>query len=244
MAWASISGRAKTSPSNPQAHAICDRCGFRYNHVNLKWQFDWAGASLINKRILVCDSCYDKPQEQLRAIIVPADPVPIINPRVEAYIDDETNYLTTSGPLVVDQRTNIPIPSTTIIVDENGNAQTMQPIGAPVGLDGNSQVPLIGNVEYGRKLPTLSISSNGTTVVTVTCSSVHGLSTDDQVSVEGITNSKAAGAYSIKVTTATAFTYETNSAITAGSLITGSTRIITILVGLPYGYTQIPQVGP
>ncbi len=41
MCYASRSGRASTNASNPQAHAICDRCGFRYNHVNLKWQYDW-----------------------------------------------------------------------------------------------------------------------------------------------------------------------------------------------------------
>lgn len=101
MGYASLSGRAKTSPSNPRAHAICDRCGFRYNHYTLRWQMDWAGASLINKRLLVCDRCYDEPQQQLRAIIIPADPVPIINPRPEAFVDAETDYRVTSGQYLV-----------------------------------------------------------------------------------------------------------------------------------------------
>ena len=81
MAYASRAGRARTRASAPQAHAICDRCGFRYNHVDLKFQFDWAGDQLQNFRILVCDRCLDTPQDQNRAIVVPADPVPILNPR-------------------------------------------------------------------------------------------------------------------------------------------------------------------
>ena len=96
MGYASQAGRARTSSKNPQAHAICDKCGFRYNHVDLAWQFDWGGASLINKRILVCQPCNDIPQNQLRAIVLPADPVPVMNPRTEPYASDETDYTVTS----------------------------------------------------------------------------------------------------------------------------------------------------
>lgn len=83
MAYASISGRAYTSMSDPRAFAVCDRCGIWYNHYKLTWQYDWAGQSLVNKRILVCPTCLDRPQQQLRAIVLPADPVPIIQPRPE-----------------------------------------------------------------------------------------------------------------------------------------------------------------
>lgn len=100
MGYASRSGRAVTSSRNPRAHAICDRCGFRYNHDRLRFQMDWAGASMVNKRILVCESCYDMPQEQLRAIVLPADPMPIANPRVENFIQAETNYRVTSGQVL------------------------------------------------------------------------------------------------------------------------------------------------
>ncbi len=77
--------RAAVSRSRPRAHAICDRCGFRYNHDELQWQHQWTGAKLQNLRILVCRSCLDIPQEQLRTIILPADPVPIKDPRPENY---------------------------------------------------------------------------------------------------------------------------------------------------------------
>lgn len=96
MGYASKAGRARVSSRNPQAQAVCDRCGIWHNHVNLQWQFDWAGASLINKRILVCERCLDVPQEQLRAIVLPQDPVQINNPRTEWFIQDETNFRQTS----------------------------------------------------------------------------------------------------------------------------------------------------
>lgn len=97
MGYASQSGRARTSSRNPQAHAICDRCGFRYNHVDLRWQYDWRGASMQNIKLLVCDDCYDTPQQQLRSIVVPADPSPIINARTQDFVTAETNTRYTSG---------------------------------------------------------------------------------------------------------------------------------------------------
>ena len=45
---------------------------------------------MINKRILVCRRCLDRPQQQLRAIVIPADPVPIKNPRTEPFLADES----------------------------------------------------------------------------------------------------------------------------------------------------------
>jgi len=47
----------------------------------LRKQPEWRGCSLMVKNILVCDKCYDKPNEQLRTIFIPADPVPIRDPR-------------------------------------------------------------------------------------------------------------------------------------------------------------------
>lgn len=82
-----LTGRARVSATRPEAHAICDRCGFRYNHSDLGWQFQWRGTSLQNIRQLVCQPCLDKPQEQLRVIILPMDPVPIMNARPENYVN-------------------------------------------------------------------------------------------------------------------------------------------------------------
>lgn len=80
-------GRAVSDPNRPRAHAICDRCGFRYNHDQLKWQYDWRGTKMQNLRWLVCDTCYDQPQQNgQRTILIPADPVPIMNARPEQYV--------------------------------------------------------------------------------------------------------------------------------------------------------------
>ena len=243
MGYASQAGRARTSPSNPQAHAICDRCGFRYNHADLMWQYDWRGAMLQNIKILVCKPCYDTPQEQLRSIVVPADPTPIINARVQDFAVAETNFSTVSEAPVVDQETGIPIPGTTTLVTEDGQQMTTQPYGPPVGLTQPAVPPLQGTKHYAVKLPVLSVTANGTTIISVTCSAVHNLTTNDQVSVEGVSNIGACGFYSVTVTSATAFTYEVAKPIAAGALLTSTTRIITASVGLPYGYTQIPQTG-
>lgn len=243
MSYASQSGRAKTSATNPQAHAICDRCGFRYNHAELKWQYDWRGAMIQNIRILVCDTCYDTPQEQLRSIVVPADPTPIVNARVQDFETAETNYQTVTAPSTIDPETGIPIPPSTTLVTQNGQQLTTQPYGQPVGLTQPAVMPLKGTTAYAVKLPLVSVSANGTNTITVTCSAVHNLTTNDQISVEGLSNTKACGFFSVTVTSATAFTYQTAQVVPSGPLLTSTTRIITASVGLPYGYTQIPQVG-
>lgn len=80
MGWARYT-HASVSMAHPRALGVCDRCGFVYNHDDLQWQYQWAGPKLQNLRILVCKSCLDEPQEQLRTIILPPDPIPISNPR-------------------------------------------------------------------------------------------------------------------------------------------------------------------
>lgn len=59
------------------------------NHQDLRWQWDWAGQKLVNKKILVSADELDKPQRQLGTFIMPPDPVPIMNARIERYDIDE-----------------------------------------------------------------------------------------------------------------------------------------------------------
>lgn len=93
-------GHVRVNSRSPLAAGICDRCSQAYNHADLRFQFDFRGELLMNTRILVCRSCYDKPQEQLRARILTPDPVPIYNARpepfavVNAISYDGTDYLT------------------------------------------------------------------------------------------------------------------------------------------------------
>lgn len=133
MAYASQAGRARTNPKAPQAHAICDRCGFRYNHVDLKWQYDWRGASLMNIRLLVCNTCYDEPQQQLRAIVVPADPVPIDQPRLQDFATAETNTRATSGQNTVNPITGIPVINGDTRITEDDKVRVTQQTGEPPG---------------------------------------------------------------------------------------------------------------
>lgn len=242
MAYASKAGRARTNASNPQAHAICDRCGFRYNHINLQWQFDWRGSALQNLRVLVCKRCNDTPDEQLRSIIIPPDPPPIINARVEPFtVDEAANFLTPTGSL---NRIGVPTYTSGTTITNGANTITYEPFGNPTGQTQAAQMPLVADNIYGVALPVLSMTSAGLAQVNVTCSSAHGLSTGSQVSVEGVTNSLAAGYFSVIVTTATAFTYAVYSAIPAGSVMTGGTLVKTANIGLPYGYTTVPLVPP
>jgi hypothetical protein len=97
-------GKAQVDATRPRAFGVCDRCGFLYNLKDLKWQFDFAGIGLLNYRILVCSPCYDRPQDQKRPVILPPDPIPVANARVEPYAQDETNIrVTQDGNIRVDQ---------------------------------------------------------------------------------------------------------------------------------------------
>lgn len=243
MGYASRLGRARISAKNPRAAGVCDRCGAVYSFSALKWQYDWRGTSLQNLRFLVCNRCYDKPQEQLRSIVVPPDPTPIINARVQDYVAASTDYVTV-GQGTVDPVTNIPKPSTTVLNMQDGSALNTQPVGRPLGYEQDAQMPLVMNQKWAVKLPLLSVSSTGSTIISVTCSSPHGLATDAQIGVQGLSNTLADGAYSVTVTTATAFTYTVNAPVPAGSLLTSTTNMVTMNMGLPYNYAQIPQPGP
>jgi hypothetical protein len=153
MAYASKSGRARTSASNPNAFAVCDRCGIWYNHSSLRWQFDWRGAALMNIRLLVCSTCYDAPQQQLRAIVVPADPVPIMNPRIENFVADETNYRTTQYGNTTNFWTNIPVPGRDKRITEEDNNRVPQQTGEPPG--GLNQEPGTNPIAPGNDNPGL-----------------------------------------------------------------------------------------
>lgn len=81
--------RARTNPNSPRAWGTSDRNGMINNHQNLVWQWDWAGQTMINKRILVNPDELDKPQRQLGTIVLSPDPLPVMNARVEPYAIDE-----------------------------------------------------------------------------------------------------------------------------------------------------------
>ena len=99
MGSTSYKGRARINPSAPEAVGVCDRCGALYNLLDLRFQFDWAGTAMINRQLRVCPTCYDTPQQQLRAIVLPPDPPPVWQPRPEPYLVDEANDYTLRAPI-------------------------------------------------------------------------------------------------------------------------------------------------
>ena len=76
-------GRAYLDLYKPSAWGICDRCGIKYNMSDLAPQFDWAGAVMMNTRLMVCNRCMDKPSIFKKTIILPPDELPVKDPRPE-----------------------------------------------------------------------------------------------------------------------------------------------------------------
>jgi hypothetical protein len=244
MSYASKAGRARTSAKSPRAFAVCDRCGIWYNRDQLINQNEWRGMHLQPLYIFVCKKCLDIPQENLRAIALPADPVPIWQPRVENFEQAENDYRSLAQQ-TIDPVTGIPIPSTTLRVTEDCENRITQPIGQPAGLEQAAIMPYNNAVmkPFGVPLKLLSVTANGTNIITATCSAAHGLATNGQISAAGLSNSQACGFFSVTVVNPIVFAYSTISAIPSGPLLTSTTRIVTALVGLPYGSRAIPPVG-
>ena len=90
MSWRFHGKRAEVSPIRLDAFATCDRCGSNVNHSTLRWQYEWAGRVLQNKRLLVCSRCWDTPSPFLKTLQLPLDPPPVLNARPEPYSIDES----------------------------------------------------------------------------------------------------------------------------------------------------------
>lgn len=243
MGYASRSGRARTDARNPRAFAICDRCALWYNHYELSWQYDWAGASLVNKRILVCDTCYDTPQQQLRAIVVPADPVPIINPRVEPYAWDEIDRRQVSGYNTTSPQTGIPVQQgdtrvTTIDGDLPDQTRVVQQTGeAPYG---TNQLP--GTDPNAVTYRTVTgAEDSGTGLIRLTIATTNGMKTGQRVTVQEVGGvSGSSGNWAITVISNTQI--DLQSSTFSGSYTSGGYVINN--PSLPYGFTEIPRTGP
>jgi len=243
MAYASQSGRAFTDINNPRAFAVCDRCAIWYNHYQLRWQYDWAGASLINKRILVCSNCYDNPQEQLRAIVLPADPTPIMNARVEPYAWDEVDRRQVSGYDTTNSTTGIPVQAGPIRVtslDDEATEDkrvTQQTGEAPYG---TNQLPGTDpNAVTYRNI--VNVANNGIGAIRVTVSLTSGFISGQRViiqEVEGVTN--ANGRWTITVINQTQF--DLRNSTYSGTYTSGGYVIND--PSLPPGFTEIPRTGP
>lgn len=242
MGYASRSGRARTSAKDPRAFAVCDRCGMWYNHHRLQWQYDWAGASLINKRILVCNTCNDQPQNQLRAIVVPADPTPIINPRTEPYAYDSSNTRQVSGYNTTNTATGIPVQGGDLRVTSSGGAQTSDPRVTQMtgeGSGGTNQLP--GTDPNAVTYRTITnAANNGSGLIRLTVATTNGLITNQQVTVREVVGvTSANGNWTITVVNKTQIDLQSSSF--SGSYTSGGYVINN--PSLPYDFTEIPRTG-
>lgn len=133
MGYASKAGRASANPSSPRAFAVCDRCGIWYNHHELTWQYDFRGKTLQNLRILVCETCLDEPQPQLKPRVIPPDPLPVKDARTEPYIYDSIDNRYTSVPQEIDFWTGIPIAGGENRITQNLDNRVTQQTGTAPG---------------------------------------------------------------------------------------------------------------
>jgi hypothetical protein len=101
MGYASKCDKAIADANNPIAFSTCDRCGFVYNISKIVWAVDYRGRQLANLRLRVCERCQDVPQNQLRARIIPPDPLPIANARPFPYCEAITDDRVTSNPALL-----------------------------------------------------------------------------------------------------------------------------------------------
>ena len=122
-------GHARVNPRSPEAFAVCDRCGRWWNKVNLRWQYDYRGKGLQNLNLLVCEPCYDTPQEQLRLYIIPPDPLPVINARIEQFSIDETSWIICEPSPTFNPITGVETAGGAIITTQSGLQFTLDPPG-------------------------------------------------------------------------------------------------------------------
>ena len=119
------SSRAWANPQHPEPWGVCDRCNFRYLRSQLVWQWDYRGGTHpSNLRILVCTlTCNDVPQEQLKTILISADPIPVQDPR-PGWQNSQQGYTPVFTPLEIvsdDQGGSIIPPNHNYLMDGYGN---------------------------------------------------------------------------------------------------------------------------
>ena len=103
-------GRSRISARHPEAQAICDRCGFCYSRSDLGYQHEYAGARLIDTRMLVCPRCTDVPCEWVRGQATPLgpDPLPVRDPRPDTSTTT-INYATDENGRVLVDENGVPL---------------------------------------------------------------------------------------------------------------------------------------
>jgi len=90
--------KTKIDAYSPEGHGTCDKCSQIYNLNQLIWQQEYRGNSLMRTGFRVCSRCLDIPYQGRRPIIIPADPVPLRDPRPENFLLEENQGQATPTP--------------------------------------------------------------------------------------------------------------------------------------------------
>lgn len=109
-------GRSRISARHPEAQAICDRCGFCYSLSDLRLQFEYAGARLVDTHMMVCRRCLDVPCEWTRGQATPleADPLPVRDPRPDMSLT-MVNFVTDENGRVLLDENGVPLTTDTVL---------------------------------------------------------------------------------------------------------------------------------
>jgi hypothetical protein len=234
MAYASRSGRARVSSSSPEAFGVCQRCGFWFQRRELKNQMAWRGATLLPTWVFVCNRCYDTPQEQDRAFVPPADPIPIQLALPEDFNAASADYMGLTLGATVDPQTGLPIPGRTAMSTADGVVMGPTPVGRPVGYALEAVMPLAMSdagvpAPGGIPIPVLSMLADGSPVIRVTTNGPHGLAPNQQIAVAGTVDPRASGMFSVSPLTATLFSYGCYDWIPAGSMLSPETMLTLVV---------------
>lgn len=237
MGYASKLGRARISSRNPEAAGICDACGFAFSLRDLRFQMQWSGNRLVNLKQLVCRRCNDIPSQQLRAIVLPADPMPVMNPRVPNYVVASTDYRATSGQNTINPITGIPIPGNTLRITENDDYRVTQQTGGARG----SLNELPGTDPNAVTYRNISGAvDNGAGLIRLTVDTTNGMITGQRVTVGGVDGTtEANNNWTITVISVTEIDLQgsvfTNAYSSGGYVVNNPS--------LPYGFIEIPKTG-
>jgi hypothetical protein len=211
----------------------------------LQWQFDYRGAALLNTRILVCESCLDVPQNQLRNIILPADPTPIMNARVQDYVTAETNNRYTSGQVL-----------TVLSASGTGSVATLTlkyPLSlAPITVGSTIVVSGMEPAGYNGTYVVTASSNSGTATVSFANRTTGDLTVSGFVAINidpitglpmGQTANRITQNDNNRVTQTTGeppygLNEEPGTSIFVPNDIGGNDP------GLPYNFNQVPKTGP
>lgn len=135
-------GHARLDPQHPSAFAICDQCGFLYNHKDLRWEVQYFGTQIQRTGFLVCPTCWDEPNPQLQPKSLPADPKPILNPRRDRLDPDVSQTVVTVATLPAVG--SVPIQSYRFVNDSQVGFN-LDTIGTPVVGGGTFEVPVFSD---------------------------------------------------------------------------------------------------